>query len=97
MFFDRFDHERSIEEAESSGNWKTEQIKKDRNKINEDTSKPSQKKACFVNKTTQTSRATSNNSNSSFNAYIPYWIEASSSEEEDIVMRNLVKKLILRL
>ena len=39
-----------------------------------------------MNKTTWTSRDTSNNSNSDFNADIPQWIEASSSEEEDIGM-----------
>ena len=46
-----------------------------------------------MNKTTQTSRATSNTSNSNFNAYIPKWIEESSSEEEEIgilkVRRNI--------
>ena len=46
------------------------------------------KKGCFVNKTTLTSRATSNKSYSNFNADIPQWRKARSNEEEDIVKRN---------
>ena len=42
------------------------------------------KKACFVNKTTQTSIATSNTSNSNINVEIPQYSESNSSEEEDI-------------
>ena len=41
-----------------------------------------------MNKTIQTSRATSNTSNSNFNANIPQWSEASSSEDEDIGIRK---------
>ena len=41
-----------------------------------------------MNKTTQTSQATSNTSNSYFNADIPQCIEASSSEEEEIGILN---------
>ena len=37
-----------------------------------------------MNKTTRTSRATSNTYNSNFNADTPRWSEARSSEEEDI-------------
>ena len=40
-------------------------------KIKKGISSPSAKKACLVNKTTQTSRATSNTSNSKFNTNIP--------------------------
>ena len=41
-----------------------------------------QKNRCFVNKTTQKIRETSNTSNPNFNADIPQWSEASSGEEE---------------
>ena len=44
MYFDRCDNERPIKESECSIDWKTEQIKKSRNKRKEGTSKPSQKK-----------------------------------------------------
>ena len=37
-----------------------------------------------MNKITQTSRATSNTSNSNINVNIPQWSEARISEEEDI-------------
>ena len=47
---------------------------------------PSPKKGFLVNKTNLTSRATSNTSNSKFNASIPHWSEAIISEEEDIGM-----------
>ena len=47
--------------------------KNPRNKIKEGTSKPSPKRACFENKTTRTSRATSNNSNSNFISNITKW------------------------
>ena len=49
---------------------KLDREKKFRNKIKEGTSNPSSKKSCFVNKTTQTSLATSNTSNSNCNANI---------------------------
>ena len=62
--------------------------KKTINKQEEGTSKPSPKKVCFVNKTTQTSQTTSNTYNSYFNADTTLWNEASSSEEEYIVMRK---------
>ena len=60
--------------------------KNERNKNKEGTSKPSPKKGFFVNKTTLTSRATSKTYNLNFNAGIPLWSEASSSEEEYIGM-----------
>ena len=62
--------------------------KKYRNKNKDGTSKPSPKKVCFVNKTTRTSQAASNISNSDFNAYIPQCSESSGSGEEDIGMRK---------
>ena len=46
-----------------------------------------------MNKTTRTSRATRNTSNSNFNADIPQLSEASNSEVEDIVMRNGRRKI----
>ena len=61
--------------------------KNERNKKKEDTSKPSPKKYCFVNKTTRTSLETSNTSNSNINVDIPKCSEASSSEEKDIQCR----------
>ena len=45
-----------------------------------------------MNKTTRASRATSNTSNSNFNANIPQWSEARSSEDEEIGMRKCMKK-----
>ena len=45
-----------------------------------------------MNKTTRTSRATSITSNSSFNVDIPQWSEASTSEDEDTVIRNCRRK-----
>ena len=50
------------------------------------------KRSCFVNKTTRTSRATSNTSNSNFNANIPQWNGARSSNEEDIGMSKCRRK-----
>ena len=50
----------------------------------EDKSKQYLKKGCFVNKTTRISQATSNTSDSNNNSNITQWIEASSSEEEDV-------------
>ena len=44
MRFDRYDNERSIEEAERRRHWKTEQIKEGLKKIKEGTSKPYPKK-----------------------------------------------------
>ena len=44
MSQDRYDNKISIEEAECSGNWKTEQRKKATNKRKEGTSKLSEKK-----------------------------------------------------
>ena len=41
-----------------------------------------------MNKTTQTSKTTSNIYNSDFNADTPLCSEARSSEEEDILMRK---------
>ena len=82
MPFDRYDHKIPIDEAECSRNWKTNRKKK------EGTSKPSPKKACFMNKANQTSQAKINTSNSNFNEDIPQWIEAICSEEEDIGMRK---------
>ena len=67
--------------------------KKYRNKDKEGTSKPSPKKGCFVNTTTQTSRATSNTYNSNFNADTPLWSESISSEEEGIGMRKDRRKI----
>ena len=55
--------------------------KNSRNKRKEGTSDPSPKKACFVNKTTRTSLATINTSDSNFITNIPQWSEASSSKE----------------
>ena len=52
----------------------------------EDTSKPSTKKSYFVNKTTQTSQATSNTYNSNFNTDTQLWSEAIIIEKEDIGM-----------
>ena len=46
-----------------------------------------------MNKTTQTSRATSNTPYSKFNANIPQWSEASMSEEEYIGMCNCRKQV----
>ena len=66
--------------------------KNSRNKRKEGTFKPSPKKACFVNKTTRKSRATSNTSNLKFNTDIPQWSESSSSEEEDIRMSKFRRK-----
>ena len=63
--------------------------KKSRNKREEGTSNHIfQKKACFMNKTTQTSQATSNTYNTNFNANITKWTEESSREAENIVMRK---------
>ena len=45
-----------------------------------------------MDETTQTSRATSNTSNSNFNSPVPYWIEASISEEYEIGMRKYSEK-----
>ena len=45
-----------------------------------------------MNKRTQKSRATSNNSNLNFNADIPCWSKASSSEEEDIGKTGSMKR-----
>ena len=45
-----------------------------------------------MNKTTQTSRATSNTYNSIFNANIPQWSEVISIEEEGIGMRKFTRK-----
>ena len=53
MSFDRCDHERSLEEAECIGNWKTEQTKKARNKRKEGKSKPSPKIFCLGIKQTE--------------------------------------------
>ena len=64
-----------------------------RNKIKEVTSKPSPQKYFFVNMTTRKSPATSNTSNSNFNAYITQWSETSSSEEEYIETRKCRKKI----
>ena len=58
--------------------------KKDRNKRKEGTYEPSPKKGYFVNKTTRTSRATSNTYNSNIKVDIPQWSKANNSEEEDI-------------
>ena len=69
MSFDRYNQKRSIEEAECSGNLKTEQRKKSRKKERKVHLSLLQK-SCIVNETTQTSRATSNTSNSNFNANI---------------------------
>ena len=55
---------------------------------NKDTSKPSPKKGCFVNKTNQKSRARSYTYKSNLNAKTGSCSEASSSEEEDIGMRK---------
>ena len=41
-----------------------------------------------MNKTTRRSQARSNNSNSIFYADRPKWIEASSSEEEEVGIRK---------
>ena len=71
--------EYQFEEAECSGNWETEQRKKTK-KIKEGTSKPSLKKGYFLNKTTQTSRAANNTSNSNFIANIPQWRKAISTD-----------------
>ena len=45
-----------------------------------------------MNKSTQTSRATSNTSNSDFNSNLLQWSKASSSDEEDIGMRKCRRK-----
>ena len=45
-----------------------------------------------MNETTRKIRATSNTSNSRFNANIPQWSEASSSEAEDIGMHKCSRK-----
>ena len=45
-----------------------------------------------MNKTTQTSRETSNAPNSNFNANIPQWSKTSSSEEEIIGIRKHGRK-----
>ena len=45
-----------------------------------------------MNKTTQTSQATSNTSNSNFNVDIPQWSEASIIEEKYIGMCNCRRK-----
>ena len=58
-------------------------IKKDRNKKRK-LHISLLKKGCFVNKTTQTSLATSSTSNSSINVGINKCSKASISEEEDI-------------
>ena len=50
-----------------------------------------------MNKTNRTSRATSNTYNSNFNAGKPRWIEASSSEEEGVVILKGRRKLMLRI
>ena len=50
-----------------------------------------------MNKKTQTSRETSNTSNSNFNADIPHWSESSSSEEEEIGMRKCKRKSNLEI
>ena len=50
------------------------------------------KKPVFLNKTTQKIRATSNTSNSNFNAKIPRWSEASISEEEEIGISKCRRK-----
>ena len=67
--------------------------KNSRNKIKEGTSKPYPKKILFVNKTTQTSWATSKTSNSNFNANIPQRSESNNSKEEDIGMRKCRRKM----
>ena len=72
-----------FEEAECSVNWKTEQEKFQETKERK-LHIGLYKKSCFVNEITRTSRATSTTYNSNFNAKITQWIEASSSEEEDI-------------
>ena len=51
------------------------------------------KKGCFVNKTTRTSRATSNTYTRDFNAYIPHCSGSSSGEEEDIGMCKCRRKI----
>ena len=61
---------------------------KTRNGNKEDTSKPSPKKCCFLNETNQTSRARSYTYKSNLNTKTGSCSEASSSEEEDIVMRK---------
>ena len=48
-----------------------------------------------MNKTTQKIQTTSNTYNSDFNADTPLWSEASSSGEEDIVMRKGRRKIIV--
>ena len=55
-YFDRYNHQKSIKEAECGVSWNTEQKKKDRNKNKEGKSKPSPKKGCFVNKTNRKSQ-----------------------------------------
>ena len=45
-----------------------------------------------MNKTTLTSQATGDTSNSNFGAKIPQWSEASSSEEGDVGMRKCKRK-----
>ena len=46
-----------------------------------------------MNNTTGTSRVTSNTYYSNFNSDTPLWIESSSSEEEDIVIRKVTRKI----
>ena len=70
---------------------------KARNKIKEGTSKPSPQKYWFLNKITRKSQSTINTSNSNFNANIPQWSEASSSEEEDIGICKCRIKVMLRI
>ena len=41
-----------------------------------------------MNKTTRTGQTTSNTYNSDFNSDTPLWSEASSSEDEDILIRK---------
>ena len=70
LLMDRITKDQSKNQSSAEIN-KNEQRKKARNKRKEGTSNPSPKKNCFVNKTTQTIRETSNTSNSNFNANIP--------------------------
>ena len=46
-----------------------------------------------MNKTTRTSQATSNTSNSNFNEDIPKWSQESSTEEKDIGIRKCRRKI----
>ena len=70
---------------------------KTRNVNKENTSKPSPKKGCFVNKTNQTSRARSYTYKSNLNAKKGSCSEASSSEDEDIGMHKGRRNVILRI